>query len=1041
VAEEVMNPGEWEKVYKWIEGLLGHEIPNYIRIPIAVLLLVAISVSILLVIISGVSKISEIVTEKLLPKIYRREQKAAARSRRLFAEHLAREINTTNSAENWRDAEFAELEAEVEAEGALRSWTPWKLRHGIRRERSLSVALQRSAERLVLVEGDPGAGKSVALRHIALEVATRAARSQRLHSVLPVYVNLKSLRRDGATPIDRALIRSCVVKCMNRINDRFVDEFLNANFDEGIVRGTWLFLFDSFDEIPDVLSSTESDDTVALYSAAISDFLGGMNACRGVMASRFYRGPAAQGWRKFRVMELTPKRQRTLVSKALIVKPRLADQLMTDVASAPDDVQAMARNPMLLGLLCEHVRLGNPFPGNVFDVFSKYISHRLARDEARVKERYQIDHSTTQTLAEQIAFSMTADQQIGLNPTRSELLSALQRQGFRHSKALVIRALDAMEYMKLGRQEMGALSTRDPQFTFAHRRFQEYFATSVVISDPSRIQPRALLQDARWRETAVVICQTAQPSDLDPLFAEVMGILEEAQQYIAKLAHVSPQASSHNSASPFAWPKGILHVLGILQDGFSARIQLVPQDLRIRAGQIVTVGFRQGDLLDQKYALSNAGMSPEPDLLELLRSGLGLSSQMINDVIFRQVARLSNLPEDILRALRLGLLRICMSGQLWRNRGSVRAFVRRVPNVPELADAARVAVWAKPISLAFGGMALISGMLIDGTVAATIGLYMLGLIIWHRLYNSQNEVVTSVIQLILLYLQFIVAATVSILVIKGPLNGFVTERRIAIFLSVICILAALLSSIWIYASASSVISGNNVRPRQWGFMIFSWLISRTLVFFRRLFRFMPIIIIDILIFALIYWIVSLFLDKKIMNALRWFCIGCSVAVCVIILIRVIWATALFINDWNKMRKWLRAHSRDPGPDQLRICFESLATELCRAELLDRARVFCPLWVDNQTKSTIVSLIDGIERSIQELKSTQRKYIGDIEVPFWARGLKPFSLAKIMKNLDWSDHENYLYHQRDAAYLLRESISQQDPSGIRSSILTSPAARA
>jgi hypothetical protein len=44
-------------------------------------------------------------------------------------------------------------------------------------------------------EGDPGSGKSVALRHLALKMAKIAAGSRSLKSVIPIFVNLKELNR------------------------------------------------------------------------------------------------------------------------------------------------------------------------------------------------------------------------------------------------------------------------------------------------------------------------------------------------------------------------------------------------------------------------------------------------------------------------------------------------------------------------------------------------------------------------------------------------------------------------------------------------------------------------------------------------------------------------------------------------------------------------------------------------------------------------------------------------------------------------------
>jgi hypothetical protein len=189
MAEEALKPSEWEKMFAWIEKLLGFEIPYWVKLPLALLLFLALVVSIVLIVVAGLSKIQELWFEKITPRVYKPEEKQWSRSRRLFAQHLAREIGTINAGENWRDDEFTELEAEVEAEGQRRSWLPWYASRGIRRERSLTIALGHSTERLVLVEGEPGSGKSVALRHVGLNLAAKASKSQRLGSVLPVYVN------------------------------------------------------------------------------------------------------------------------------------------------------------------------------------------------------------------------------------------------------------------------------------------------------------------------------------------------------------------------------------------------------------------------------------------------------------------------------------------------------------------------------------------------------------------------------------------------------------------------------------------------------------------------------------------------------------------------------------------------------------------------------------------------------------------------------------------------------------------------------------
>jgi hypothetical protein len=325
-------------------------------------------------------------------------------------------------------------------------------------------------------------------------------------------------------------------------------------------------------------------------------------------------------------------------------------------------------------------------------VYSKYIASRLKRDAPRVVERYEIGIDDVREIAEEVAFSITADRQIGLTPRRSELWAAMQRQRFRRSRSRILKALDALEYMKLGKQDASDGSS-DPQFTFAHRRFQEYFATSLVVRDTSRVAPLTLLLDARWRETAVVVCQTGRDDDSAPLLDEISSFLTDAAQ------PVEPEPVTDPSGKPkFAWKPGTIHVLGILQDGYSARMDSLPDPIRKLVGRIVKAGFHEGDFLDKKFALEVAGSAPEEDLVDLLRIGLALHSQVISDVVYREVARLPAPPPDLMTALRTAVLRLTFDSWSARNWESINAFVRRIPQAPELADAARLAFWISPIA-------------------------------------------------------------------------------------------------------------------------------------------------------------------------------------------------------------------------------------------------------------------------------------------------------------------------------------------------------
>ncbi|WP_422769287.1 NACHT domain-containing protein [Plantactinospora sp. WMMC1484] len=228
-----------------------------------------VAVASVLLSLAPAARLFVIVVRAVTGFVERRRDPRRVRRRALFADHVESQLRRLDEREEWRDHRFARLEAEVEMEGRQQRIFPWlrRRRHVLRREKSLSRALQRSDERLVLLQGEPGSGKSVALRNAARALAAKAMRHPRLRSRIPLYVNLKEFRPTGDR-LDAEVVRTFVLDQLNRANSRDVDQFLGDEFQTGMREGSWLFLFDSFDEIPDVLTAVEPDETVGRYADA-----------------------------------------------------------------------------------------------------------------------------------------------------------------------------------------------------------------------------------------------------------------------------------------------------------------------------------------------------------------------------------------------------------------------------------------------------------------------------------------------------------------------------------------------------------------------------------------------------------------------------------------------------------------------------------------------------------------------------------------------------------------------------------------------------
>ncbi|WFE49978.1 hypothetical protein [Micromonospora sp. WMMD1155] len=630
------------------------------------------------------------------------------RRRALFADHVDSQLRRLDEREEWRDHRFARLEAEVETEGARHLLLPRWLHHrrdGLRREKSLSSALQRSSERLIVLQGEPGSGKSVAMRNAARVLAVRAMRRPRLDSRIPLYVNLKQLRPvDGR--LDAETVRSFVLDQLNRANSRDVEQFLDDEFTSGMRDGTWLFLFDSFDEIPEVLTATELDATVGRYADALYDFLHGMNVSPGVIASREFKGPRRFGWPRFTVQRLTDRQKRELIRKADLA-PDAEGQVYAALAGADPMVTRLSGNPMLLGLLCEHVRTTGSFPNSSHAIFETFVKSRLERDRERIDKRFSVDPDELRQVAEEIAFRLTAEFGVGLSPSRAQVARLLHGGlvgGRPIDPARLNRLLDALEYVKLAQAPEGGNSGDEVPFTFAHRRFQEYFATCVVIREPERVPTEALLLDGRWRETAVALLQTQDGDAVNALIASAGRILARGAETLA--APAEPSA--------FQWPPNSLHLLDLLDTGLAARPEDVPASIRADVTTLLDAAWASERRHHQLWAVQ-ATLLAEPSTAEtILEKSFASMSVLLRGAAYRYAGRLPVVSARLSRHLRMALIDQAGQGRLLVDWPSVRAQLSRLYEPRPHIRAARLLRWEPVVTGLLVVLTFVSGAIFQG---------------------------------------------------------------------------------------------------------------------------------------------------------------------------------------------------------------------------------------------------------------------------------------------------------------------------------------
>ena len=317
ISDKVINAGE--RVFNLLWSSNGeHDLWHWILLIFIVLSVFGVGLFFILkticALIEQLAKFLESYKSSGFPIWLNKDNKIRVRKRKQFCAVLDADLSYLAKAENWNDQYFTDLEAEVETEGGYYASALDKLRRkksfGLRKERSLIRAISSSTERAMQLVGEPGSGKSVALRHLAKQFAIQGKKSNDKKATVPLYINLREMEVSNIDEINADSVRNFVLENIRR-GDADTAAFVRENWEDYCNRGVWLFLFDSFDEIPSVLHSATGSNIIQTYSQALRQFLEGMGECRGILASREFKGPEALPWKKIRILPLNSRDAKT----------------------------------------------------------------------------------------------------------------------------------------------------------------------------------------------------------------------------------------------------------------------------------------------------------------------------------------------------------------------------------------------------------------------------------------------------------------------------------------------------------------------------------------------------------------------------------------------------------------------------------------------------------------------------------------------------------------------------------------------------------
>ncbi len=571
---------------------------------------------------------------------------------RNLVSQLRDDLDALDRQTDWRAAEYVPLEAEVEV-----------YREGRRKVQvaDLYSGLRRNIDcQLFVILGDPGSGKSVALRKLARDLLGEVFETGRI----PIYINLKEWRpteawRPGNGPTRQQLVDFILGSVRGRLGlTSSATDFLERNFLTLLASGRLFLILDSFDEIPQLLDATDASWLIQTLSLVTAQLITDSADGRGIISSRLFRKPdiSRNEYCRLDIRALSDEKISQLIDQQAGSSAD-ANTIKKAVFADRSDLAAVARNPLLLTLLVEYLNRNNgQLPPRQSDMFRSHMDHNIA--VALTYPDYRdLDAATIWRLTEQIAEIMFNEANFGLEMPTDLLSGRLP-----NANVPISRVLGFLVHAKLGR-----FGQHGQAFSFVHRRFNEFFLAQWLLKDRERVSERleSITDDGRWRDALVLYAEVA--SD------EQAGLLVEyCMDQAGGLLRFECRPGDSNYA------KG-LHSLRFMVDAFRGRPNfLLP--FQERLSRFVHAAMdAENDILVRKNAVEAIGLLPTPDADRMVGQALSHSDSWSRETAFRACRYLPSVTKDTLMQVRSYFLSMPASSVLRLYRQTWTVFLLAEP--------------------------------------------------------------------------------------------------------------------------------------------------------------------------------------------------------------------------------------------------------------------------------------------------------------------------------------------------------------------------
>lgn len=351
----------------------------------------------------------------------------------------------------------------------------------------------------LMLLGGPGVGKSTFLRKVGLE-ALKGKNGSFEHACIPVFLELKRFTADQINI--EALITKEFRTCGYPDPDRMTKSALKL--------GKLLILFDGLDEVPAANVNNVIDkigDFVDRYSknrfiasCRIAAYKGGFTRFTEVEMAEFDDAQIETYIKNW--FDSTPHQYRYQLDKEMKTAQQCWKVLNT---RGHHGTKELARNPLLLTLLCMVYDNSQNFPRNRADLYEKALSIFL--EEWAAEKRIAREESISQYLDiadEKRMLSEIAAKNFDENRfffSKDELIDQIQKFGDGNTNTP--QTFNASKILETILVDQGLFVEQVSDFySFSHLTFQEYLTANYIVRDTRSIQGLVSkhLHNEQWRE-------------------------------------------------------------------------------------------------------------------------------------------------------------------------------------------------------------------------------------------------------------------------------------------------------------------------------------------------------------------------------------------------------------------------------------------------------------------------------------------------------------------------------------------------------------